>query len=243
MSTETGTHLEPLAISDARRWSWMSAFALPAMLIPVWPMTFGRLADGHFVASLSGMVLVLTLVTAAATDFRNKKIYNWTTYPGFVWALILNVWATAGGTAAGIPEGAVLPVAEVGIAACLLGALACFVPMIFLRQITGGGAGDVKLATVIGALLGAELGLKVIVHCYIIGGACILVGLIWRLGPITIAKSLWHRVGSVLLPGLVSRPSADESSVLKGRVALGPYFAAATVLVLTGLDDSWLLAF
>ena len=95
----------------------------------------------------------------------------------------------------------------------------------------------------IGALVGVEAGMKIIVTCYIIGGVCVLSKLIWELGPITIAGWIARRIGSVLLPGYVSPPTTDQKEVLRRRMALGPYFAAATIVVLSGLDMSWSFAF
>ena len=40
--------------------------------------------------SVSSVVLLVLVLIAAVTDIRRGKIYNWTTYPGMLFALALN---------------------------------------------------------------------------------------------------------------------------------------------------------
>jgi Flp pilus assembly protein protease CpaA len=228
-------------VPPARRNAWLAAFVVPLVLAPAWPSLIGQLAEGHIVASRTGMILVLALVAAALTDGSHKKIYNWTTYPAFLLALLFNVLASVAESAEAMHGS--LPVSDIGIGSSLLGALTCFVPMLIIRQFTGGGAGDVKLATVIGAVLGPEIGLKVLVNCYIIGGVCILAILIWRTGPVVIGVTIFRRIGSVMMPGIVAPPEETHKEVLRSRIALGPYFAASAVLVLSRLGESWFFVF
>lgn len=241
MSTVIDLKQQPDAVRERRNRAWVWAFLLPCLLGPFWSVALQPRFPGNFLATHSGMVLLLMVGAAAVTDLSRRKIYNWETYPGLLWALAFNAWATLAGKVA--PVDGALPVSDIGIAASLLGSISCFVPMIFLRQMTGGGAGDVKLATVIGALVGVECGLKIIVTCYIIGGVCALCSLIWELGPITITKWIGCRIGSVLLPGHIPAPTDEQRKVLRRRMALGPYFAAATIAVLSGLDLSWTFTF
>lgn len=241
MSAAIDVAQQPNSDLKQRHRLWLLAFMLPCLLGPLWSLVVRPPGPSHFISSCSGMVLILVVGAAAVTDLSRRKIYNWATYPGLLWALAFNAWASLAGQVAHV--GGSLPVTDIGIGASLLGGVLCFVPMIMLRQMTGGGAGDVKLATVIGALVGVETGLKIIVTCYIIGGACVLSKLIWDLGPITIAKWIGCRIGSVLLPGFVAPPTDEQKEVLRRRMALGPYFAVATIVVLSGLDMSWNFTF
>jgi Flp pilus assembly protein protease CpaA len=242
-STPTMLQSQEIVLSDARRWAWLCGFAVPCLLAPVWPFLASGNPSGPFVSSLSGMVLLLMITTAALTDSTWKKIFNWTTYPGFAWALMLNAVTSITGRVAADSGMGTLPTGEIGFGASLVGAAACFIPMIMLRRVTGGGAGDVKLATAIGALGGAEFGLKVILFCYIIGATCILARLFWVNGPIQITTSFAKRVASKLFPSYVPPPTTEQAAILEGRVALGPFFAAATIVILCGLDSSWTFTF
>lgn len=230
-------------MSDSRQWRWMAGFGVPLVLAPIWPSLAGRLLPDHFVSGRSGLILLLMIGAAAITDLMGKKIFNWTTYPGFLLAIVFNGIASLTDQVARASDSVMLPAGEIGIAASSLGALGCFLPMIMIRNFTGGGAGDVKLATAIGALIGASLGIKVIVFCYIVGGACALAKLIWINGPVDVFGSLARRLGSQLLPGFVLPPTTEQTSVVQGRMALGPYFAIATILVLSGVEGSWLFSF
>jgi len=213
------------------------------MILPLWPMAGSQFFPGHFMSGRSGLVLLLMLTVAAITDIRGKKIFNWTTYPGFIFALILNASSIWIGDSQALSEGNQLAPGEIGLWASALGALACFFPMIMIRNFTGGGAGDVKLATAIGALVGAQFGLKIVVFCYLIGGVSALILLTWTNGPWQVFITLIRRIGSRLLPMYVLPPTNEQALLFQGRMALGPYFALSALYVLSGVDNSWLFAF
>lgn len=188
-------------------------------------------------------MLLLMLTVAAITDMRGKKIFNWTTYPGFAFAMLLNALDIWTGGSKPLSEGSQLPPGEIGIWASIIGAVACFFPMIMIRNFTGGGAGDVKLATAIGALVGAQFGLKIIVFCYLIGGISALIMLTWTNGVWQVLLTLCRKVGAKLLPMHILPPTNEQALLFQGRMALGPYFALAALYVLSGVDNTWLFTF
>ena len=88
---------------------WLVAAVAPAVLAPLWlllPTTTSGSAP-----TLTGFLLTMLLVTATATDLSRRKIYNWTTYTMFAWAILINVGAWIG-----------LPLATIGLSNCLIGA-------------------------------------------------------------------------------------------------------------------------
>lgn len=82
--------------------------------------------------------LLFVLLTAAITDFRKRKVYNWLTYPAAGVALILHALAF-GWTGIFVGFGTAFLVLFIGILMLPLGWL---------------GGGDIKLLAVIGAALG-----------------------------------------------------------------------------------------
>jgi hypothetical protein len=123
-------------------------------------------------------------------------------------------------------------IGPIGIERSLYGAGACFLVMLLAYQLVGSGAGDVKLATAVGAVLGVERGLTVIVWCHLTAGAAILCWLVWRVGPVTFSKAFARHIGSALLPTFVVPPDPWEKQLLTRPVPLAAFFAIGTCLAL-----------
>src|SRR5262249_45056480 len=156
-----------------------------AALAPLWVRAVGRPEAAPFLGTWAGLVLALLVAACACTDLAWRKIPNWATYPALLWAVLLNAFAALAPGVAGAPawpgvdptlHGAGAPglLGHVGLGWCLLGAVACFVVMFFIYRLAGGGAGDVKLAAALGALLGLEGGLTALVFTYIAAGVAAL---------------------------------------------------------------------
>jgi Flp pilus assembly protein protease CpaA len=162
-------------------------------------------------------VLLLGLVSvAAATDLAWHKIYNWTTYPGILAALGLS--------AAGL---GLKPWREsvAGFLVCGLVMLACYV----FFNIRGG---DVKLIAMLGAFLGWEDGIIVMLWTFILGACVALSLLVWRVGPGRLAKHvLWRLLWIVRIRGWVPL-GEEERELLQPRMSLAPCALVATVIVL-----------
>lgn len=160
------------------------------------------------------LVLLLAAV-AAVTDVRDRKIYNWTTYPGILAGLSCNLW-----------EGGI-PAAEDGLwglLACGGAMLVCFV---FFPDL---GGGDVKLMAMLGAGLGLFDGILAMLWTFVlamIAGLCVL---IWTEGATRLARrmlALWHE--AIVMRGRVA-PSPEDSP-LRRWLYLAPAALAAVVLV------------
>jgi prepilin peptidase CpaA len=95
-----------------------------------------------------------TLITAAVTDLRSRRIPNLLTYPMMAAALVCHLAATGGG----------------GLLFALSG-LALGIAVFIIPYAMGGmGAGDVKLMGSVGAALGAKGVLMAAVYTGLIGG-------------------------------------------------------------------------
>lgn len=209
-----------------RRQFWLAATVSPLLLGPGW-LVYSK-AIPTPLSSLSGLVLVLLISTATVSDLSRRKIFNWTTYTAFVWAIAINL----------LPVSIASQVGSIGIWNSLIGAATCFALMLVPYSLARGGAGDVKLATAIGALIGVEGGLLVIAFAYIIAAIGIVSWSIWQHGPLTLGTALLRRAIVYCLPRyapVLTRPfpeeRPDENRLLDQPIPLAGFFAVATLLI------------
>ena len=116
------------------------------------------------------IVLLLAFMSiAAVTDLLWNKIYNWNTYGGIAAALALAPWYGRSTLADSVT----------GLLTCGLLMVVCFVVF------PGIGGGDVKLMAMLGAWLGWEKGIEALLWTFVLAAAFALIGLIWKIGPLT----------------------------------------------------------
>lgn len=175
---------------------------------------------------LSGFVLSALLVVCTYTDLRWHRIPNWATYTALLWALGLNAAGALAGPAGSSWLGAIGP------ANSFWGATACFFALLPLYAICRGGAGDVKLATAIGALVGIERGLQSVVWCFLIAGLVVVGMLVWREGLLATGKMLLRRMLCLLLGSGRLAPEEAEQQMLRERVPMAAFFAVGVILAL-----------
>jgi prepilin peptidase CpaA len=113
-----------------------------------------------------GALILPTLLAIAGgwTDWRSRRIPNWLTVPGLVLGIAMNSWLH------GWP----------GAKASLLGAglgLALLLPFVLIRSL---GAGDWKFVGALGAFLGPENLLTVLVLGILVNGLMAVVMIIWK---------------------------------------------------------------
>lgn len=159
-------------------------------------------------------VLLLGFVLAAAiTDFRQHKIYNWTTLPGILCGVLVNTVD---------PQG-------LGADDSLAGLLGCGLIMVFCLMSFDIGAGDVKLITMMGAFLGWYYGLECMLWTFVIGAAMGLSMLIWQYG---VGHLIWRTGRQVwwLIRYRTWLKSEDDRQVLKTRLYLAPAALVAVII-------------
>ena len=141
------------------------------------------------------VLLLGLLLVAAATDVRRHKIYNWTTYPGMILALGLNGLGTvvAGGQPASTPR-RLESLGWIGLAASLVGLLACGFLLLVCFVLFKVGGGDVKLMAMLGAFLGPEKGIEAMLWTFVLGACLALIVLVWRVGPLRLAGQVLRQM-------------------------------------------------
>jgi Flp pilus assembly protein protease CpaA len=229
----------------SKRNCWYAALALPLVLGPVWCLVWS--SQGHWLGTLSGLALLAVLISCAVTDIQGHRIYNWATYSAFLWALLINIVASfwqAGDHGYGsvsLTEMAVGPkmLGAVGIGQSLGGAALCFIITLAGYHMSGRGAGDVKLATAIGALLGVNHGVFAVAYSYIVAAVAIIIWSIWVIGPLAIGRAFIRTIGNWLGPLWPFPPTASDSALMLRPIPLGPYFAIGSLLVVLELVPVW----
>ncbi len=220
---------------------WLLALIAPTLLAPMWLLLWGMAP--HPLTSTCGLFAVLLLVTCSVTDLKRHKIHNWATYSALLWAFLINgaasLWTIS--STEHIEDYLVTNrigpefLGAVGIAESMAGAVGCFAVVFLAFSMARGGAGDVKLAAAIGALLGFRMGLLAVSLSYIVAAAAIVVGGMWQKGGLRVLKAFIRQVGAFLFPSIVFPPTKEERLLLNTPMPLAPSFAVGTLLVLLGV--------
>jgi prepilin peptidase CpaA len=227
LQTTSENRLAASPVSTIPRTRWIAALALPLVVGPTWCWVAGT--TGEWLGTLAGFVLLAVLTVSAITDLQGRKIFNFVTYSAVLWALVINIVGSVWPTAA--PEW----LGSVGIGQSFGGAVLCFLITLAGYHMSGRGAGDVKLATAIGALLGVHAGVFAVAYSYIVAAVAIIVWSIYSVGPLALVKAASRAVGSLLGPLWPFPPSASDKQLLVKPIPLGPYFLIGTILVVLEL--------
>lgn len=157
--------------------------------------------------------LIGFMLLATVTDVKDQKIYNWTTYPGILVAILLAILRSASGW----PDVAIVDLQQSLTGFLLAGGmmLLCFV----LFQI---GGGDVKLLAMVGAFLGPMAGLETVLWTFVLGGATAVIILIWRLGALSLMRRVYQQAMNKLSVGSWGPLTEEETRQLQMPLYLAP---------------------
>ena len=178
------------------------------------------------VARIGAALKLVVLIPAVAlaliagyTDWRSRRIPNWLTVTGFVIGVSLNSLTAGWG----------------GLKTSLLGAglgLLVLLPFVFLRSL---GAGDWKLAGALGAFVGWEAMVTLLVGSIFVAGVMALVLVIYKRRFMQTLRNIWGMLASMAtfhMPGAEVSLDNPESLKIPYGVALALtmlLFAAGTV--------------
>src|SRR5205823_1984657 len=152
-------------------------------------------------------------ILAGVTDWRSRRIPNWLTVPGLAAGIVLNT--VLGGW----------PGAKASLLGAILG-LALLLPFVMIRSL---GAGDWKLVGALGAFLGPQHLIVVLLGAILVAGVMAAVLVVWHKR----VRQTTHNLGRMLaafftlhLPG--PELSLDNPEALK--VPFGIAVAIAVIL-------------
>jgi prepilin peptidase CpaA len=170
-------------------------------------------------AAVLGLAVALALI-AGWTDLRSRRIPNWLTVPGFVVGIAVNVMANG----------------WAGLKTSLLGAglgLLVLLPFVFLRSL---GAGDWKLAGALGAFVGWEGMVSLLMGSVFVAGIMALALVIYK-GRF---KETLRNIGRLLASMLTLRMPGAEVSLDNPQSLKVPYgVALALTTFLFGVGKIW----
>ncbi|HZZ73400.1 MAG TPA: A24 family peptidase [Pirellulales bacterium] len=177
-----------------------------------------------------GLLLVLVSI-AGYTDVRRRLIYNWTTYPGIIAAFVLNA----------VPEVVTADahflrstLGCIGLEDCAQGFALCGGLMVAGFILFGIGGGDVKLLAMVGAFLGVEQGLEVLLWTFVLGGIWGAVLLIWRVGAWRLVQRVFQWSWSYVRWTTIPELTAEERRLFRSDLFLAPFMGIAILLVKSG---------
>ena len=156
-------------------------------------------------------VLAAMLVTAAWTDVRYGKIYNWTTYPGVLIGLIGHT--VAGGLTGRGPL-------ALGLSGSAIGLAAGFGPLLLAWLAGGIGGGDAKVMGAVGALTGWRFTLSAMLYGFAVAALMALAVMLFRRITWRTLKRVGRFFVMVFLPGGPTDPATKESPKIPFGLAL-----------------------
>jgi prepilin peptidase CpaA len=166
-----------------------------------------------------GLAVALALI-AGWTDWRSRRIPNWLTVPGFLAGVSANLLASG----------------WAGLKTSLLGAglgLILLLPFVFLRSL---GAGDWKLAGALGAIVGWEVLVNLLMGTVLVAGIMALMLVIYKRR----FKETLRNIGRLLTSMLTFRMPGAEVSLDNPQSLKVPYgVALALTTLLFGIGKIW----
>lgn len=165
-------------------------------------------------------LLMVLLAFASITDIRRHWISNWNTYPGIVIGLLLNAlgfgWLGPGWD---------------GLQAALVGFLACGGLMLVAFVFFDMGGGDVKLMAMVGAFLGMESGIEVVLWTFSLGFVLGMAVIIWQVGVARLIGAAFEHMKLVTqAKGWVPLTTVERQPLQRGLFLAPSAFLAALVV-------------
>lgn len=166
-----------------------------------------------------GLAVALAVI-AGWTDWRSRRIPNWLTVPGFLAGVAANVLVNG----------------LTGLKASLLGAglgLLVLLPFVFVRSL---GAGDWKLAGALGAFVGWEVLVDLLVGSIVVAGVMALGLVIYKRRFKETMRNIARLLGSIFM----FRMPAAEVSLDNPESLKVPYgVALALTTLFFGIGKMW----
>jgi prepilin peptidase CpaA len=179
---------------------------------------------------LSSILMLAFTLVATVTDIRSHKIYNWTTYPGIfcAYAIASIVSFTEGDTQMAKLFG------QISLGDAALGMFACGGMLLVCYVFFSIGGGDVKLLAMLGAFLGVEQGIEVLLWTLVLGGAMALIMIVWKTGPATLGRRFLLSIKALIrLRGFAHLRGDEPHSA--ATLFLAPSALVALIFVRLGL--------
>ena len=192
---------------------------------------------GYPILTPAGLVLLVLLAVATVSDHRQRRIPNWLTYPTMLLALALSLATSAINSIPRADPAVSQAIGALPLPDALLGGAVCGAIMLVLYLSMGIGAGDVKLLTAIGLIVGVRQGLMVLILGQMLAALAVVSWALWCGGFSNITTSLVPTAVAAqnTTTDCSSAPDDIGSRLASARspgVPMAGAFAAATLYVL-----------
>jgi len=198
-------------------------FLIATVAIPLWGAIWEVSTPTNSGLGVAWGLLFGAAVVSAYTDIRWRRIYNAVTYTTIVYLIALNAVAAMGW--GGERLGAV------GLGYAFAGAVVCLLIAAIPYLTNTGGAGDAKLGAVIGAVLGVEQGIITILVSFVVAGVLAVAYLIWKRGPLFVAKAIYHGIGNIFVPLWIAPVSEEQKTLLREPFPMAPSYLIGTIIM------------
>ncbi len=153
------------------------------------------------------VVLAVVLTVASVTDVRSGKIYNWTTYPAALIALVGHL--IIGGLHG--RDGAL------GLWGSLAGLAVGFIPLLAAWKAGGIGGGDAKIMGVVGALCGWRFAITSMFYGFLIAAVMAIIVMLYK----RITLKTLQRIFAFVLTLMVKLKPADPATEQSPKIPFG----------------------
>lgn len=178
--------------------------------------------------AVSHVILLSAVAASAFDDCKDGKILNAVTYPTLLVALFLSACKSLFGSSA------IVSFSSIVLAQSVIGVAVCFVLMLAFYATGNMGAGDVKLSAAIGATLGWQCGVSVILWA---NALAIVVGILLAVRDEGLKSTLGTFANfclKFLVPSGFGCTLSVNERILQRRMPMGVYFALGTGVVMLG---------
>lgn len=180
--------------------------------------------------TVADLLAMLLLAVAAYTDLRWRRIFNWITYPVFCLAAAIALLATVCQQVA-IDSS---PLGTLSLSGFLAGAMGCGLVMLIPYNMSGGGAGDVKLAMALGGLMGFHLAFWAIAAGYLLAASWLLFRSVWEHTSWLLVSGLARQMGQRCISIPICPPTIQQRAMLAQPLPLAGFFGLGALFIRIG---------
>jgi Flp pilus assembly protein protease CpaA len=180
--------------------------------------------------SATDLLSLILLSVAAYTDLRWRRIFNWTTYPILCWAagMAFMVSVCQQFTIDGSPWG------TLSLGGFLVGTIGCGLVMLIPYRLSGGGAGDVKLAMALGGLMGFTTAFWALAVGYLLAASWVLFKSFWELTSWSLVSGLMRQFGHRYVSIVICPPTPQQQSILVQPMPLAGFIGLGALFIRIG---------
>lgn len=180
--------------------------------------------------TLADLLVLILLSVTAYTDLRWRRIFNWTTYPILCWAAVVASLITVCRLfAVDVPI-----LGNLTLNGFLTGAIGCGLVMLIPYQLSGGGAGDVKLAMAMGGLIGFTPAIWALAMGYLLAASWAIFKSFWEHTSWSLVSGLIRQIGHRCISVEICPPTPQQRSILVQPMPLAGFFGLGALFCRIG---------